>query len=316
MGRWHAAASRRAGGRLVAVADPDQPAAQRLAGAGHASQAFAGLAEMLAKVELDVLHVCTPTSSHATIVEQALARDLHLLVEKPLAPDAAVTQQLLAGAAARNRLLCPVHQFTFQEGVVRARQRLPVIGRPVQLVAVFRSAGGAGQDPERLDEIVADILPHPLSLIQLFLPGGLGQEHPWQVVCSGPGEFLAISAAGEVTLSIAVTLAGRPTVAAFQVVGSAGTIHLDLYHGYTFVEPGQVSRAHKAIHPFSYAMRRLVAAGGNLAGRTLRRQPAYPGLWQLVSDFYQAVQQNGNPPISPADTLAVAEARDRLLACK
>jgi hypothetical protein len=58
----------------------------------------------------------------------------------------------------------------------------------------------------------------------------------------------------------------------------------------------------------------LAAAGWNLAGRALRGETAYPGLRTLVEEFYAAVRIEGPPPITPEASIALAEARDRILA--
>ncbi|MGH9843091.1 MAG: hypothetical protein ACREEM_30500 [Blastocatellia bacterium] len=112
---------------------------------------------------------------------------------------------------------------------------------------------------------------------------------------------------------IFVSLNTRPTVCSLQLFGAEGTIHLDLFHGYAVVEPGEASRARKIIHPFDLAIRTLSAAAVNLTNRALRWQPAYPGLERLVSEFYRAVQTGSAPPISPADAITVASIRDHLL---
>ena len=60
----------------------------------------------------------------------------------------------------------------------------------------------------------------------------------------------------------------------------------------------------------------LAAAGWNLAARAVRRESAYPGLRTLVSEFYRAAASDGRiaPPITPEESIAVAEGRDRIVA--
>ena len=55
-------------------------------------------------------------------------------MEKPLAPDAALTETLLAAAADRGRLLVPVHQFLFQRGVQRLLSARGELGALVRCI--------------------------------------------------------------------------------------------------------------------------------------------------------------------------------------
>ena len=312
MGHWHAEGIKKAGQHLAAVADVDLAAAARLAARHRGAQAFSEVEQMLAQSALEVLHLCVPLPAHYRLAELAIAAGLHLLIEKPLAPQAGETERLFELAAARQVILCPVHQFLFQDGTRKAAEGLGALGRLVQIQSVFRSAGGGGQPAAQLDAVAAEILPHPLSLMQEFLPAGLAQAR-WQTARPAPGELYAIGAAAGVGLSINISLHARPTVCALQLCGTEGTIHLDLFHGYAVIEPGAVSRARKIVHPFDFALRSGGAAAFNLGRRVISWQPAYPGLQRLIGAFYQAVQTGSAPPIEPADTLAVARARDQLL---
>lgn len=306
MGRWHAVAAERAGGRVVAIVDTDADAAQRLAKNYVDAQTAAEVGDV------QVVHICTPLATHVELAERAIEAGRHLLIEKPLAPTATETERLLRRASERGVLLCPVHQFAFQDGVLAAREWLPRLGRLVHIESTFYSAGGEGCDGEQLDAIVADILPHPLSLMQMFLPGGL-TENNWTSLRPGQGELRALGEINGVSLSIFISMNARPTVANFQITGTNATICLDLFHGYAWMESGRVSRARKIVHPFERAIKSFSAAAINLGRRTMRGETAYPGLQRLVRCFYQAVRQQLQPPISREATLAVARARDRLI---
>lgn len=311
MGRWHAQAARRAGAQITAIADPDPRAAEGLA-ARLGAQAFPNLAQMLEHTQLDALHICTPPDTHLSLAARALDAGLHLLVEKPLTARADETQALLDAAADRNRIVCPVHQFLFQDGTRKAARALPRIGRLHHIRATFCSAGGDGGAGDAADMIAADILPHPLALMRLFL-GDRFSGSDWRADWSGRGELRAEGRCEDVTLSIFVSMHARPTVSALQLLGSSGSIHLDLFHGYAVVEPGDVSKFRKIAHPFDLAIRTLAGAGWNLARRTIEWQPAYPGLQRMIEMFYRAVRGEGTPPVSPADAVAVARVRDRLI---
>jgi len=312
MGHWHAKAVERAQGLVSAVMDLDGEAARRLSTYHRYAESFTDLEQMLSLKNLSVLHICTPGSTHYEIAQSAIDAGVNLIIEKPITSTAAETECLLNRAAEGGLLVCPVHQFMFQEGVLKARELLPQIDRIFHMEGTFCSAGGAGLDPQQVDRIVAEILPHPLSLMQLFLPSDLPEEK-WVTMQPQQGEFRALCETSGITLSIFISMNARPTVCSFLIAGTRGTIHLDLFHGYTFMEPGQVSRMRKACHPFALASRQVSAAAINLGRRLIHWEPAYPGLRRLVSSFYEALENGGKSPISNDDTVLIARVRDHLI---
>lgn len=313
MGRWHAQAVDSVGGQVVAIIDPDHAAAAALAARHPQAEVLASYETGFDRRLLDVLHVCTPTATHAQIAAAAVHAGVHVLIEKPMTATATETESLLDAAGLRGVLVCPVHQFLFQDGVRRALAHLPDLGKVVHLQATFCSTGGGSTDTEELDGIVADILPHPLSLMQRFLSHDL-PARGWATLHASAGELRATAQAAEATLAIFVSMSARPTVCAFDVLGTEGTIHMDLYHGYTVIEHGTGGRAHKIVHPFARSLKTLGAATVNLTQRAIRWEPAYPGLRSLMAAFYDAARQGRASPIAPADVLTVARVRDLLIA--
>ncbi len=312
MGGWHAKAVRKAGGQVSAVADLDLGLARRLAAGYRGAQSFSDVGRMLNETSLDVLHICSPLSTHRSVAEQAIAAGVNVMIEKPLTQTSAETVHLYTEAAERGVLVCPVHQFIFQDGALKAKEWLSQIGRLVHINAVTCSAGGAGLAPEQLDIIASDILPHPLSLMQMFLSGSLSAHH-WKAVRPRGGELRISGEVAGTSLSIFISMNGRPTTNSFQIIGTDGTIHLNLFHGYAFMESGTVSRARKIGHPFESALRSLSAATINLGRRTARGETAYPGLQRLVNSFYTAIRTKSQPPITSEEAIAIARVRDSLI---
>jgi predicted dehydrogenase len=312
MGRWHADAVRRTGGHVVLVVDPDPARAGALARpAGGAAVATRLDPVALAEVAA-VAHVCTPLPTHGELAGLLLDAGVHLLVEKPLTERAQETAALLERALARGVLLCPVHQFGFQRGVRRVLDSLASLGPVRHLAFEACSAGADGGDDAARDRLVADVLPHPLSLLAELLPEPVaGLE--WQVARPGPGELRAVAVSGGATIDLLVSTHGRPTTNVLRVIGEHGSATADLFHGFAIVQHGRVSRARKVAQPFGLAGLTGAAATANLVRRAWRREPAYPGLRELVRAFHLAAASGGPPPIPGAVTLDVASARDRLI---
>lgn len=315
MGRWHAHAAGRARGRLVGVVDADRGAADTLA-ARCGAPSFGSLEELLSAARPEVLHVCTPLASHEALAEAAIEAGLHVLVEKPLADRAEEVGRLYARAARRGVLLAPVHQYAFQDGVLHTLRGLSTLGRLLHLQAVFCSAGaGSAREIERLgDQVVADILPHPLSLFGALLRPGSIERAAWAASRPASGELRARATVGRTTLSLLVSMSARPTRATLWLAGTEGSVDLDLFHGFALGESGAVSRFRKAVRPLDLGARLVFTATSHLGRRALRGEPAYPGLNTLVRAFYQAIQRGGPSPIPAASAIAVTRSREQILA--
>jgi predicted dehydrogenase len=312
MSRWHAQAVRRAGGVVTAVVDPDVTRAARLA-AQHGARGVSTLAEAASDGGIDVAHICTPVDTHDALTREAIALRLHAFVEKPLVPTAAQTESILRDAATHGVLICPVHQFPFQRGVREILAALPRIGPVLHIQTVACSAAAETRDAAWRDRIAEEILPHPLSLFTALLRAPMAAVR-WEVVRTAPGELLATGAVGRATLSILVSMKGRPIANSLRVLAAGGTAHADLFHGFSVIESGAVSRTRKIVNPFVLAAGTLTRAFSNLTRRAVTRESAYPGLRELVSAFYAAARGEAPPPVTPEQILDMALARDALVA--
>lgn len=322
MGHWHAAVAARAGARILAVVDTDLARAQALASRYRAA-AFTNLRAMQAAwptttqstVPPLVAHVCTPMHTHVAYCSELLAAGMHVLCEKPLAATAAEVEALLATAARHGRLLCPVHQFAFQAGVQRVKDGIARLGPITRVTFSFQSAGGGQRAGAALDEVVADIMPHAFSVLSRLWPAQDLAAMNWQTVRAAPGELAATTSAGDATVSMVFSLSSRPTEACLVLAGRQGSAHIDFFHGYAYWRGGEVSRRRKVLQPFASAMRTWLAASTNLAQRAWQREVAYPGLRNLVADFYGAVLAGHGAPLMAAEIVATYRARDELLRC-
>lgn len=312
MGRWHAEYAQRAGARIVAIGDQDISLAKSLSGRFRADT-FAGLDDMLEHAGLDVLHVCTPLASHCSLALRAIRAGVHVFIEKPLAESAQETRMLLDEADRSGVLICPVHQFGFQDGVLRAAKGLVAAGEILQARFTICSAGGDGQSGLMLDRIVADILPHPLSVLRVIWPGISLSSEGWSILHPRDGELHISGTAGDIGLAMYISMNARPTRCELDLFGSRGHIHVNFFHGYAVSGKGEVSRTRKILQPFLQTGNELRTAGTNIALRGMRREPAYPGLPRLISQFYAAIGQGEKGPIPAEDILAVATARDELV---
>lgn len=314
MGRWHARAIRRAGGRIVAVVDSNIDRARSLAdGAATATSAEELLSGNMSDKPIDVIHVCTPGETHFKFVHAALESGAHVMVETPIIDSAFETKMLFDLAAAKGLYVCPVHQFPFQRGIARATKLLSSLGPVHDIAFTICSEGDLALDAEGLDATANDILPHPFSVLRFLWPETALCPSDWTAFRSAPGNLHVAGPYDRAQMTVTISMHARPTSRELVIRCTKGTIAIDFVHGFASIERGGVSRLSNILRPFKRADGVYLAASLNLVRRAIAREPAYPGLLDLVQRFYGAIGGKGPVPIETTDTIAVAEARTAVM---
>ncbi|HLJ54957.1 MAG TPA: Gfo/Idh/MocA family oxidoreductase [Chthonomonadaceae bacterium] len=158
IGKVHAHAHR----ALPLFFDPP-PADTRLAGVCTTSEASAAkaasqagfpfhttdLAALLARPDIDMVHVCAPNDAHFEAVRAALVAGKHVYCDKPLARTVSEAEQLAEFAAGSDRLCAVTFNYRFVPAVLRAAQLIGsgFLGDLLSFRAAYLHAGYV--DPAR-----------------------------------------------------------------------------------------------------------------------------------------------------------------------
>ncbi len=145
--------------QLIAAVDLN-PAHRAEAATLYSIPTFATVDDLLAaKLNLHAATVAVPTLHHAAVAAKVLEADLDVLVEKPLTTTLAEADQLIALAAARNRILAAGHLERFNPAVNAA---LPRLTRPM----FFEAHRLSIFTPRSLDvDVVLDLMIHDLDIL-------------------------------------------------------------------------------------------------------------------------------------------------------
>lgn len=105
IGRAHAAAIKEIDcARLAAIAVRDSVHAASLASALQVPRFYSDFRDLIADPAIDIVHVCTPNSSHHEICKSAILAGKAVLCEKPLAISSGESEELVELSLARNVL--------------------------------------------------------------------------------------------------------------------------------------------------------------------------------------------------------------------
>jgi predicted dehydrogenase len=106
---------------LVAIADTELAKAATVADRFKIPAFYRDPEKLLARADIDAVHVNAPTNAHMALTLAALAAGKHVLVEKPIARKAAEAQRMVEAAAKAKRTLMAAMNLRFRPDSVTLR---------------------------------------------------------------------------------------------------------------------------------------------------------------------------------------------------
>ncbi|GMA14160.1 inositol 2-dehydrogenase (plasmid) [Deinococcus metallilatus] len=134
--------------QVVAVADPIEEAAQRVARLTRAGRTYSDPLDAIHDPEVQAVIIVTPTRTHAALIEAAANAGKAIFCEKPVAADLAETERVMRIVEERGVPFQIGFQRRFDAGFAQARQR--ILAGELGTVEQF-SATGRDPAPPSLD---------------------------------------------------------------------------------------------------------------------------------------------------------------------
>jgi predicted dehydrogenase len=161
------AMSRAKEAELVMVCDASEAARMRAAGVAPKARIGHDLAEALSAPDVDAVVLATPAKDHAEHARMALNANKHVLVEKPMALDAADAHAAVSAAETHKRILMVGHLMLYHPAVARLKAMIDA-GELGQIYYVYSVRVNLGR--VRLDEnALWSLAPHDISMIEHLL---------------------------------------------------------------------------------------------------------------------------------------------------
>ena len=158
------------------IVDVDERRRSRMARLYPNCRATAAFDEALADPDVDLVAIATPPRLHYAMTMQAIAAGKHVLVEKPLAEEAAQARELLDAAARRGVRLFTDHTFLYA-GAVEAMRQAFVDGDLGEIYYAESSRVNLGLFQQ--SNVIWDLAPHDISILNHVFG-----EMPEAVACS------------------------------------------------------------------------------------------------------------------------------------
>ena len=160
------------GTELVGVADPDQKQTDFVARALDC--AAVGTVEELLDLGVDAITIAAPTHLHRDVALAAIARGVHVLVEKPIASTVEEGEEIIDAARAAGVTLMVGHVERFNPAVEAVKEAIR--NEDILSIAITR----VGPFPPRMSNVgvVIDLAVHDIDLIRYFTDSDIVEVQP------------------------------------------------------------------------------------------------------------------------------------------
>jgi predicted dehydrogenase len=317
--RQHLRAMQAAGAEIVGICDLSPGIAACTAEQFGVSKWYTNLAAMLDAGLPDIVHVTTPTSSHAALARQAIEAGAHVLVEKPITPDLTTWTQLRDFARTNGRHVTEDHNYRFNSSMQRVLALIEsgdfgdVVHAEAFYCLTIHEPTGAFADPNAphaclniRGHAIHDLLPHMAYLVALLLGKPVSAATEWLKrdpdTILPHDEFRSLITADRGTANLGFSSHARPDGYWMTIYGTKMMARINFFEGRLNLDRlrggGPLMYLANGLSE-SRAVRR--AAIRSLMRKLSGGPGLYEGLFELVRQTYDAITSGNEPPVTVED---------------
>jgi 2-alkyl-3-oxoalkanoate reductase len=310
------------GAKVTAVCDGSSTRARLFSEKYKILKYYNELSEMLRSENPNVLHILTPPHTHFDLIMEGLKGGCHVLVEKPFCLTNAEAAIILQLSKEKGLQVSVDHTRVYNEMITKAREVVNSgkFGKLVRLEYDYDDPGLESQNSQDTNTIIsntmpkwankikggliADLLPHPLSVFLSFDKAFDIQSVYSKLHKLGIIEELILTLSSAETIAMAkISLNIKPLRNVLSIQCKKGTIKVDLRNYYSVYLPERnlpniLSRTVNTISEVSQATVGFISSVFKIL---VGRLHPYSGLDEILSRFYSSVTGKNDEKISASD---------------
>lgn len=279
------------------------------------------LAELLDECSPDVVHVLTPTSTHAQITLLVLKYGCHVFVEKPLCSSVKEGREIRKAVKESGKCCVVNHSLLgdpiYQKGKKVIEKKL--IGDITHVdyllsddyLTKYKKGISRPWVSKQSLGVFHDLLPHPIYLIQDLIDAIQVNNVSIEYGNNPFPEFLQMffTSTTGATASVTLSLHILPIQQKIQIFGNNGNILIDYRNFLNIFEknirlPQPIPRVYLN---FSKSFQLLTQTIINYSKLFVGKIHPYKGLRNVIKNFYSSINNNTRPLISLEDGIKVVQ---------
>jgi len=298
---------------VVAVADADISKAKAFAKLYKIKKFFSDYRELLELKDIDFVDVCTPTSTHETIVREAAKAGINVLLEKPMGRNSAECERMIEESRKHGIKICVCHNQLFFPHVrclksIKDSENFELLSFRTLHRENFEWLKAHGLDqpwnvrPEH-GGILWEVGTH-LAYLQLHFLGDINEVHALgaKAKYSVWDEFVVLLKTSSQRWGIMeVSWISKEPEIFYEIVSFDGKrVQSFLPHGY-IMERTQAAHANvlEVIRNFTTDLKRLYKKWGKFAIDQVKK-PRW-GHPELIQAYIKSLEEDSPPPVTGED---------------
>jgi predicted dehydrogenase len=312
---------------VVAVCDRDLELAEKAATKFSIPKVYSDLQAMLEHEPLDMVDICTPINTHATLAIQAMEAGCHVLTEKPMAINSAEADEMIAVAKRKQVKLSVMHNMLFLPTVRRMRSLVDrhVVGDLIRVDIKlshppwdFPAIADPGHWWHRLPGgVFGDSLPHVLYLAREFL----GAIEPLTVQTYKLGSYshlgideVEILLKGQKGTGSIVVSCNWPSLCEINIHGTKMNIHGNLNNSFVVTYRGKTNsgRGIATLYARENLSRSLQILSSSLSTGWVMLKGQHKGHPVQIVKFIESIQRDTTPAVTGEDHREILELWEKI----
>jgi predicted dehydrogenase len=324
---------------VVAVCDLEPIMAEQLAVRFGVPHHYSNFQQLLTKEKPDVVHICTPPSSHLPLAKQAIAAGCHIYVEKPLTMNYPDAVEMVETAEKAGRKITIGHTYEYDPPAEDLRRLLAegVLGEVVHIESWlgYNLEGPFGKvilgSPDHWvhglpGKLFHNNLNHVLNKITEFIDDDQPQvqamawtdrDRKFGDVRDELLDELRVTIRGKKVSAYATfTAKARPIMHFQRVFGTKNSVHMDFVSRTVALEQGATlpSAIGRLVAGFSQSLEFAKTTTHNLGRFARSEYHFFAGVNRLIRLFYDSILYDKPLPIPTKNILKIAWIMDEIFA--
>jgi nucleoside-diphosphate-sugar epimerase/predicted dehydrogenase len=273
---------------------------------------------MLQNFQPKVVHILTPPHTHKEIAILCLKRGCHVFIEKPMCLSIKEAEEIIDVAKKQELLVCVDHLRLFEPEIIKVKKLLDS-GEFGQLANIsitevdnYIERKKTGLSPKWMSalpgEIIYDLLPHHLSMLDKFLPELKLNSITYQKNDTEDiTDMHCLFSSSRGTGTIHISLITYPLQNNIVFGCTKGLICIDFRNGITILrKKSDLPRTVARVLDNFYISKQLIWGTLNNIFRFLRgKLDTYAAMDNTIRSFYDSISQNKESPIPGEKGLVV-----------